>query len=279
MPPPSPETASPLPAAPPVVETRGLVRRFGEVTAVDHLDLTVREGSIFGLLGPNGAGKSTVIKMLITLLAPSEGTAGVAGFDVVRQPAEVRRRIGYVPQMLSADGGLTGDENLRLSARLYGLRRAERRRAIGEALELMGLTEVADRLVRHYSGGMIRRLEIAQALLHRPAVLFLDEPTVGLDPVARHAVLEKLRELRDQLDTTILLTTHAMDEADALCGEIAFLHQGRLAATGSPAALKAALGPQATLEDVFIHWTGAEIAPAEGYRDASRVRRTARRLG
>ncbi|HTQ81198.1 MAG TPA: ATP-binding cassette domain-containing protein, partial [Thermoanaerobaculia bacterium] len=236
----SPESSESVssPAAPAVVETRDLVRRFGEVTAVDHLNLVVRERSIFGLLGPNGAGKSTAIKMLITLLAPTSGTARVAGFDVERQPAEVRRRIGYVPQMLSADGSLTGYENLSLSARLYGLGRAERRRAIAEALELMGLTDVADRLVRHYSGGMIRRLEIAQSMLHRPSVLFLDEPTVGLDPVARHAVLEKLREVRDELDTTVLLTTHAMDEADLLCEEVAFLHQGRLAATGSPAALK-----------------------------------------
>jgi ABC-2 type transport system ATP-binding protein len=262
-----------------VVETRGLVRRFGDVTAVDHLDLTVREGSCFGLLGPNGAGKSTVIRILTTLLAPSAGTAVVAGFDVVRQPAEVRRRIGYVPQMLSADGALTGYENLRLSAKLYGLRRAERERAIAEALELMGLADVADRLVRHYSGGMIRRLEIAQSMLHRPAILFLDEPTVGLDPTARHAVIEKLRELRDLRGTTVLLTTHAMDEADALCEEVAFLHQGRLAADGSPTALKAALGPAATLDDVFIHFTGAAIEPEGGYRDVARSRRTVHRLG
>jgi ABC-2 type transport system ATP-binding protein len=271
--------ATPVPAGPPVVEARSLVRRFGEVTAVEQLDLAVRERSIFGLLGPNGAGKSTVIKMLITLLAPTAGTARVAGFDVVAQPAEVRRRIGYVPQMLSADGGLTGYENLRLSAKLYGLARGERKRAIAEALDFMGLAEVADRLVRHYSGGMIRRLEIAQSMLHRPAVLFLDEPTVGLDPVARQAVLDKLRELKDQLDTTILLTTHAMDEADELCEQVAFLHQGRLAATGSPAELKAALGPGSTLDDVFIHFTGFEVEPGGGYKDAGRVRRTAQRLG
>jgi ABC-2 type transport system ATP-binding protein len=263
----------------PAVEVCGLVRRFGDLTAVDHLDLTVPQGALFGLLGPNGAGKTTVIKILTTLLPPTAGGARVAGFDVVRQPLAVRRRIGYVPQMLSADGGLTGYENLLLSTRLYGLPRAERRRAIAEALLFMGLTEVADRLVRHYSGGMIRRLEIAQSMLHRPAVLFLDEPTVGLDPLARHAVLDRLHRVRDQLATTVLITTHDMEEADALCERVAFMHQGRLAATGTPQELKAALGPEASLEDVFVELTGAVIEQGGSYRDTQRVRRTAQRLG
>jgi ABC-2 type transport system ATP-binding protein len=263
----------------PAVTTSGLVRRFGSLTAVDHVDLVVPHGALFGLLGPNGAGKSTIINILTTLLPPTSGTARVAGFDVLRQPFEVRRRIGYVPQMLSADGGLSGYENLLLSAQLYGLPHAERRRAIGEALEFMGLAEVADKLVRQYSGGMIRRLEIAQSMLHRPAVLFLDEPTVGLDPVARRAVLDRLQRVRDQLATTVLITTHDMEEADALCERVAFLHRGRLAATGSPAELKARVGAEATLDDVFVELTGGVIEQEGSYRDTERARRTAHRLG
>ena len=165
------------------VETRGLTRRFGTLVAVDHLDIAFPHGSIFGLLGPNGAGKSTLIKMLTTLLAPSEGTAFVAGYDIVREPRQVRRKIGYVSQMLSADGDLTGYENLLISAKLYGISRAERKVRIARALEFMKLAHVKDKFVKHYSGGMIRRLEIAQSMLHHPAVLFLDEPTVGLDPI------------------------------------------------------------------------------------------------
>jgi ABC-2 type transport system ATP-binding protein len=183
----------------PALRTTSLTRRFGEVVAVDRLDLRVSRGAFFGLLGSNGAGKSTTIKMLTTLLPPTSGGATVVGFDVVHQPRQVRRRIGYVPQMLSADSGLTGRENLTLSARLYDLPSGEREARIDEALDFMGLSDFGTRLVKTYSGGMIRRLEIAQALLHRPLVVFLDEPTVGLDPVARHAVWGKLRELRSQL--------------------------------------------------------------------------------
>src|ERR1700722_20547410 len=199
------------------IETFGLTRRFGEMTAADHVTLHIPYGIIFGLLGPNGAGKSTTIKMLTTLLEPSEGTASVAGFDIVHAPAQVHRRIGYVPQSLSADGGLTGYENLELSAKLYGIGRAERKQRIEEALHFMGLTDPARKLVKTYSGGMIRRLEVAQAMLHRPAVLFLDERTIGLDPVARRTVWERLQELRQKYRMTVLITTHAMDEADELC--------------------------------------------------------------
>jgi ABC-2 type transport system ATP-binding protein len=215
------------------IETFDLTRTFGEVKAVDHLNLRVRQGIIFGLLGPNGAGKSTAIKMLTTLLQPTSGTAHVAGYDIVQSPAAVRRNIGYVPQLVSADGGLTGYENLNLSARLYGIRRGERKRKIEEALEFMGLADSANRLVRTYSGGMVRRLEVAQAMLHRPAVLFLDEPTVGLDPVARQTVRDRLLELRRDYEMTVLITTHAMDEADELCDELAILHLGKMAAVGS----------------------------------------------
>ena len=247
--------------------------------AVDHLSLRIAPGAIFGLLGPNGAGKSTVIKMLITLLPPTSGTASVSGFDIVRQPKEVRRRIGYVPQLLSADGALTGFDNLMVLARLHGVPRSERQSRIRDALELMGLTQSANTLVRSYSGGMIRRLEIAQAVLHRPEVLFLDEPTVGLDPVARHAVWEHIRELRSHFGATILMTTHYMDEADALCDQLAFMHFGQVMAAGSPSELKAAVGNGASLDDVFIHFTGSSIETGGTFRETSRTRRNTRRLG
>jgi ABC-2 type transport system ATP-binding protein len=272
--PPQVGTAGPL-----AIETANLVRQFGEVKAVTQLNLHVRQGIIYGMLGPNGAGKSTTIKMLTTLLDPTSGTATVAGFDIVRQPADVRRSIGYVPQLVSADGGLTGYENLFLSGQLYGIPRSERKRRIEDALEFMGLGDASRRLVKTYSGGMIRRLELAQAMLHRPAVLFLDEPTVGLDPVARQTVRDRLLELRRDYDMTVLISTHAMDEADDLCDELAILHLGKVAAVGSPAELKAAVAPDATLDDVFVHFAGATIQEEGNYRDIRQARSTARRLG
>lgn len=166
-----------------ILETQQLTRRFGQLTAVDGLTISVDAGEVFGLLGPNGAGKTTAIKMLTTLLPPTSGNATIAGFDVVRHAADVRRLIGYVPQMLSADGSLTGYENLLIFAKLYDLPRAGRERQVRDALAFMGLAEAGDKLVRDYSGGMIRRLEIAQSMLHQPRLLFLDEPTVGLDPL------------------------------------------------------------------------------------------------
>jgi len=262
-----------------VIATTALTRRYDTVLAVDGLDLEVRQGVIFGLLGPNGAGKTTTIKMLTTLLPPTSGAAWVAGFEVATHPRDVRRRIGYVPQMVSADGALTARENLVLSARLYGIPRAERTVRIAAALEFMGLTDAADRLVRTYSGGMIRRLELAQAMLHQPAVLFLDEPTIGLDPLARRAVWERLEELQERQGTTILITTHDMEEADALCDQLAVMHQGRVAARGTPAELKAGLGPEASLDDVFAQVAGGTIEAGGSYRDVRRTRSTARRLG
>ena len=262
-----------------VIETFGLTRRFDQLVAVDRLDLGVSPGSIFGLLGPNGAGKTTTIKMITTLLPPSAGSARVAGFDVVRQAGEVRRRIGYVSQMLSADGGLTAEENLRLSAALYGIPRRERAARIDAALEFIGLAEAARALVKTYSGGMIRRLELAQALLHEPAVLFLDEPTIGLDPLARRAVWERLQALKARGTTTILITTHDMEEADALCDEIALMHRGVIAARGTPAELKRQVGAEATLEDVFALHAGGSIDEGGTYRDVRRTRTVARRLG
>ena len=264
---------------PVAIRIEGLTRCFGDLVAVDHLNLSIPAGQIFGLLGPNGAGKTTTIKMLTTLLPPTEGNALVAGFDVHRQSRDVRRSIGYVPQLLSADGGLTGRENLMVFARLYGVPGRDRRERIQQAIEMIGLTEMADTLVRQYSGGMIRRLEIAQAILHRPVVLFLDEPTVGLDPVARRAVWDHVKELKARFGTTILLTTHYMEEADALCDRVAIMHQGKVVAEGSPMQLKAEAGDAGTLDDAFVFFTGNSIETGGTYRDTAQTRRTAKRLG
>ena len=263
----------------PAIETRRLSRSFGEFVALQPLDLEVEQGIIFGLLGPNGAGKSTTIKILTTLLPPTSGTARVAGFDVVDRPTLVRRRIGYVPQLLSADGALTGRENLLLSARLYRVPRAERGPRIARALAFMELESSGDDLVRTYSGGMIRRLELAQAMLHEPEVLFLDEPTIGLDPMARRAVWDRLLELKQRTGMTILLTTHDMEEADVLCDRLAILHQGAVAVTGEPARLKQGIGPEATLEDLFIAAVGGSIEEGGTYRDVRQLRTSVRRRG
>ena len=260
------------------IQALDLTRRYDALVAVDHLSFQSTAGSIFGLLGPNGAGKSTLIKMLTTLLPPTSGSAFVAGFDIVREPAQVRKRIGYVSQMLSSDGDLTGYENLLISAKLYGIRSPERAERIRNALEFMELTEAAGRRVKQYSGGMIRRLEIAQSMLHHPTVLFLDEPTVGLDPVAKRSVWQRILELRERFGTTILMTTHDMEEADELCDTVAVLHGGHIVALDAPALLKARIGTDATLNDVFIAYTGASMAEEGNIRDVARTRRTARRL-
>ncbi len=262
----------------PVVRTVGLTRKFDDTVAVDNLNLTIATGAIFGLLGPNGAGKTTTIKMLTTLLPPTAGTALIAGYDIVKDAAQVRRQIGYVPQLLSADAALTGRENLLLSAKLYRIPRKDRTKRIADALRFMDLQEAADTLVRRYSGGMMRRLEIAQGMLHRPAVLFLDEPTIGLDPIARHIVWDRLREMQGAA-ITILLTTHDMEEADALCGTLAIMHRGVIAAQGAPAQLKAGIGPSATLDDVFAHYGGGSVDAGGNYRDIRNARSTAERLG
>ncbi|HUJ87796.1 MAG TPA: ATP-binding cassette domain-containing protein [Burkholderiales bacterium] len=254
-------------------------RRFGQLLAVDQLSLSVTAGEVFGLLGRNGAGKSTLIKMLTTLLPPSAGSARVGGFDIVRQAAQVRGIIGYVPQALSADGELTGYENLQVFARLYDIPRAMRERRIREALELMGLADAARRLVGTYSGGMIRRLEIAQSMMHRPKLLFLDEPTVGLDPVAREAVWEHIAQLRASFGMTILLTTHYMDEAGQLCGRVGIMRKGKLVALGSLHELRAASGgADATLEALFAHYTEDPSEDEGRYLDTARTRNVAKRL-
>ncbi len=263
----------------PILATEKLTKRYAELTAVDELTISVEPGEVFGLLGPNGAGKTTAIKMLTTLLPPTSGKAQVAGFDVLHEPSDVRRHIGYVPQMLSADGTLNGYENLLIFAKLYDSPRRERESRVRDALAFMGLSDVAGKLVREYSGGMIRRLEIAQSMLHRPTVLFLDEPTIGLDPLARKAVWEHLDQLCAKYGTTIFLTTHLMEEADTVCSRVAIMHLGVVAAIGSPSELKAGLGDGATLDDVFIYYAGDTIESGGGFRDTSRARRTAQRLG
>jgi ABC-2 type transport system ATP-binding protein len=263
----------------PILVTHDLTRRFGELVAVDRLSVAVGSGEMFGLIGPNGAGKTTTIKMLTTLLPPTGGSATIAGFDIRHDAAQVRRSIGYVPQLISADAQVTGYENLWVFARLYPIPPAEREDRIREALDFMGLTGVAHVLVKNYSGGMIRRLEMAQALLHRPRVLFLDEPTVGLDPLARDAVWAQIEGLRHRYGTSVVLTTHYMEEADRLCERVGVLHRGKLVAVGTPTALKAGVGKaNATLEDVFAHYAGEEVELGGGYREAGRTRRVAVRL-
>lgn len=267
------------PGAEPAIVTRGLSRRFGDLVAVADVSLTISPGEIFGLIGPNGAGKSTLVKMLTTLLPPSSGEARIAGFDVVTQAAKVRRHIGYLQQLISADSSLTGYENMLLSARLYTIPRGERARRIAEALAAMNLSGAADRLVQHYSGGMIRELEIAQSMLHRPEVMLMDEPTVGLDPVARRGVHEHVRMLREKFGMTMFITTHDMSEVEELCDRIALMHRGRIAVVGSPRELKAQVGPDATLEDVFAQLIGGGIEAGGGYAQTRLARRGARERG
>lgn len=263
-----------------ILETKEISRRFGALTAVDRVSISVEAGEVFGLLGPNGAGKTTIIKMMITLLPPTSGQAWVAGFDVVRKGSEVRRSIGYVPQALSADGQLTGYENLLILAKLYDIPRRERQTRIQNALAFMGLADSAEKLVSDYSGGMIRRLEIAQSMMHRPRVMFLDEPTLGLDPGARAAVWQHVGRLRDNFGMTIFLTTNLMEEADALCSRVAIMNHGKVMVIGTPEALKKCISKEsASLDDVFIHYTGEKLESPGGYRDTWRRRRTARRLG
>ncbi|MEU4587308.1 ATP-binding cassette domain-containing protein [Kitasatospora aureofaciens] len=270
----------------------------GKVTrAVDGIDLTVRTGEVFGLLGPNGAGKTTTIRAITTLLPVGAGMVRVFGHDATRRPMEVRRLLGYVPQQLSADAGLTGRENVALFARVFDVPRAERARRVTQALAAVDLTDAADRMAATYSGGMVRRLELAQALVSAPRLLVLDEPTIGLDPIARTGVWERVDAVRRATGMTVLVTTHYMDEADRHCDRIALMDRGRIRALGTPAELKDQVrqdGQQGqaahegrdgrdepTLDDVFRHFAGRDLADAtEGdFGDVRRTRRTANRVG
>ena len=224
------------------IYTGELVRNFGELRAVDGVDLAVPYGEIYGFLGPNGAGKTTVIRMLITLLAPTSGEMRVAGYDVVRQSNEVRLRIGAAQQEAALDNKQTGRELLRLQGKIYGLSQRLADQRIGELTDLVDIGEAMDRLIGTYSGGMKRRLDLAAALIHRPMVLFLDEPTTGLDPISRARIWQEIREINGEMRVTIFLTTQYLEEADALAHRVGIIDRGQLATQGAPADLKRARG-------------------------------------
>jgi ABC-2 type transport system ATP-binding protein len=233
------------------IDVRNIVKTFGDFTAVNGITFAVEDGEIFGLLGPNGAGKSTLIRMLTTLLPPTSGEATVNGFDVVKQADGVRQSIGVIPQALTSDLELSVEENLIIFAKLYGVPRAKRRTLIDDLLQSVELTQWRSAQVKHLSGGMRRRVEIARGLVHEPRIFFLDEPTTGLDPVSRVAVWEMIHKIKSQRDLTILLTTHYMDEADKLCDRIAIVDHGVLKALDSPMKLKTSIPGRNILEVSF----------------------------
>ena len=252
-------------AMPPAIDVQNIVKKFGDFTAVKGISFTVNQGEVFGLLGPNGAGKSTLIRMLVTLLPPTSGTAVINGFDIVKKADGVRRSIGVIPQAMTSDLELSVEGNLIIFAKLYGVAREKRNRLIGELLESVELTQWRDKPVKMLSGGMRRRVEIARGLVHEPSVFFLDEPTTGLDPVSRTAVWEMLDRVRQSHKLTVLVTTHYMDEADKLCDRIAIVDHGGLVVLDTPANLKAALpgaNEDTTLDDVFVHFTGNALRDA-----------------
>ncbi len=235
------------------IEVTKLKKQFGDFVAVKEVSFTVQTGEIFGLLGPNGAGKTTLIRMMTTLTPPTSGTAEVGGHDVVADADGVRHAIGVIPQALTSDPELTARENMMIHAKLYGLTRSERERLIPQLLESVGLTEFTDKLVGSFSGGMRRRLEIARGLVHSPKIMFLDEPTTGLDPVSRTAVWEMITKLKESAGLTILLTTHYMDEADKLCDRIAIVDHGVLVALDTPTKLKDSVPAADIVEAEFDH--------------------------
>jgi ABC-2 type transport system ATP-binding protein len=239
------------------IHAKDLVRRFDEVEAVRGVSLDVEEGEIYGFLGPNGAGKSTIVRILTTLLEPTSGSGSVLGHDVVRERTTVRRLIGVALQEAGLDPKQTGRELLTLQARLYGLRSSVLSEQIQEVTELVGLADALDRRIQGYSGGMKRRLDLASSLLHRPRVLFLDEPTTGLDPTSRTLIWERVRELREQFGATIFLTTQYLEEADHLADRVAIINRGLIVREGAPAALKAEVGADVIDISVSDHESGA----------------------
>jgi ABC-2 type transport system ATP-binding protein len=273
---------------PPAIDCRHLTHRYGTFTAVDDLTLQVRRGETMGLLGPNGAGKTTAVRVLTTLTPVQHGEVRIFGLDAGRHTMDIRHNIGYVPQQLSIEAALTGRQNVELFARLYGVPRAERTDRVNQALESMQLLDVAGAAAGTYSGGMVRRLELAQALVNRPLLLILDEPTVGLDPIARDSVWTQVGRMQAEFGMTVLLTTHYMGEADALCDRVALMHHGRLQAIGTPSelktrVLKATDAQDASLEDVFRYYAGSDLADNAGQqpggmREVRATRRTARRV-
>ena len=261
------------------IEADGLVKEYpGDVRALDGLSFAVEEGTVFGLLGPNGAGKSTAVRILTTLARADEGTARVAGHDVRGEPARVRGTIGVVAQRGGTDREATARENLRLSGRLHGLRGAELERRIQELLDRFGLADAADRIVRTFSGGMERRLDIGLALVHRPRVLFLDEPTTGLDPEVRADMWQEIERLGRDEGITVLLTTHYLEEADRLAADLAIVDRGRVVASGSPDALKRELSGDAVQVELEteLNGAGAALDRLAGLREVSLDGRTLR---
>ncbi len=258
-----------------IIVVQDLVKNYGDFCAVNHISFCVPDGRIFGFLGPNGAGKTTTIKMLTTVLDPTSGTIRVNGFDPVRERKQVRRSFGIVFQDASLDDELTASENMDLHGGLYGLSRRECAKRSHTLLELVGLWDRRNDLVKQYSGGMKRRLEVARALLHQPRILFLDEPTIGLDPQTRNHIWGHIQTLSKEQNVTVFFTTHYMDEADRVANEVAVIDQGKIVAQGAPAALKAQTN-SGSLEDAFIALTGHAIRDEEAttkdrMRDMSRA--------
>ena len=264
----------------PAIECRNLTHRYGDFTAVDDVTLEVQAGETLGLLGPNGAGKTSVVRVLTTLTPVQHGEVRIFGLDARRDTMDIRHNLGYVPQQLSIESALTGRQNVDLFARLYDVPRKQRRARVDEALSAMQLLDVAENLAGTYSGGMVRRLELAQALVNRPSLLILDEPTVGLDPIARDGVWSQVADMQAEYGMTVLLTTHYMEEADALCDRVALMHHGVLQAVGSPHDLKSALSsdasPDPTLEDVFRHYAGSDLTAVTARRHLGEIRSSRR---
>jgi ABC-2 type transport system ATP-binding protein len=248
-----------------VIQTESLTRHFGEVVAVDRLSLTVPQGVIFGFLGPNGAGKSTTINMLTSLLPPTAGTARVAGFDIQKEPLEVKRRIGVVPEKLNLYERLTAGEQLELVGRLYGLGSADIEQRVPPLLDLLELNDVADKMILDYSHGMRKKTALACALIHAPEILFLDEPFEGIDPISTRAIKELLRDMVDRRRTTVFFSTHVMELAERFCDQVGIINKGQLVGVGSIPELRdrAGLPADAPLEDVFIRTVGAEVEEEE----------------
>ena len=253
------------------IVTQGLVREFGAVRAVDGIDLSVHRGEIYGFLGPNGAGKTTVIRMLITLLSPTSGSIKVAGFDAVTQPDQVRLRIGAALQEAALDDKQTGRELLRLQGRLYGLKEREIASRMGDLTDLIDIGDAMGRMIGTYSGGMKRRLDLAAALIHQPEILFLDEPTTGLDPISRNRIFVEVGQINTELGVTIFLTTQYLEEADALAHRVGIIDRGRLAAQGTPLELKHSRGSDLIIVNLDAPVTDEALAALEGLSNVDAV--------
>lgn len=261
-----------------VIKVSHLTKSFKGFIAVNDISFDVATGEVFAFLGPNGAGKSTTIKILITLLAATSGEATINGYSVAHDAINVRRSIGYVPQMVSVDGALSAVENMHLMARMYDIPAKEREKRVSEVLEFLDLSKEAHNLVRTFSGGMVRKVEIGESILHHPKVLFLDEPTSGLDPVARRNVWKHLLELRNTFGTTIFFSTHYMDEAEEVSDRVAIMHNGSIAAMGPVDELKQLTHIEnAALEDAFIFFTGATVQESGNIKQIRRLREQERR--